>query len=260
MTDDAPRYIETNQDVAIDLLFAVREGDVDKVRRLLEADPELAKARLGSPEGGWKSTLHLTADWPGYWPRGAEMVHLLADAGADLNLPPVASDPDEWAETPLHWAASNDDVEVAAALIDRGADINRLGGSIAGTPLANAVGYGCWEVARLLVARGARPTRMWEAAALGDRDAVDQFMGADPPPTPDELGAAFWQACSGGQRRMAEYLLDRGADINYVPDYAGDQEPCSAALGYGTQRQILADWLTERRAATAPSDEEPTAN
>jgi len=53
-------------------------------------------------------------------------------------------------------AASSDDAEVAAALIDGGADIEAPGASIAGgTPLDDAVGYGCWHVARLLVERGA---------------------------------------------------------------------------------------------------------
>jgi hypothetical protein len=42
---------------------------------------------------------------------------------------------------------------VAEALVDGGADIEAVGGSI-GTPLGNAVGYGCWHVARRLVKRG----------------------------------------------------------------------------------------------------------
>jgi hypothetical protein len=66
----------------------------------------------------------------------------------------------------LHWAASNDDLEVAVALIDGGADLETPGGSI-GTPLDNAIGYGCWNVARLLVERGARVDQMWHAGALG---------------------------------------------------------------------------------------------
>ena len=66
----------------------------------------------------------------------------------------------------MHWAASSDDVDVARALIDGGADINLAGGSI-GTPLDNAIGYGCWNVARLLVERGARVDKLWHAAALG---------------------------------------------------------------------------------------------
>ncbi|HEY1319198.1 MAG TPA: hypothetical protein VGF32_03080, partial [Streptosporangiaceae bacterium] len=53
---------------------------------------------------------------------------------------------------------------VAEALIDGGADIEAAGGSI-GTPLDNAVGYGCWHVARLLAAHGARVDKLWQAAA-----------------------------------------------------------------------------------------------
>ncbi len=83
-----------------------------------------------------------------------------------------------YAETPLHWAASSDDVEVARALIDGGADIKATGASIGGgTPLDDAVGYGCWRVAGLLVERGARVDRLWHAAALG----MMTRAGAEPP-------------------------------------------------------------------------------
>src|SRR5207244_13043214 len=105
-------------------------------------------------------------------------------------------------ETPLHWAASSDDVDVAQALIDGGADIEAPGGSIAGgTPLDNAVGYGCWRVARLLVPRGARVEQLWHAAALGMLGRTEGLLhGA----SPEEINNAFWQACAGGQRRAAE--------------------------------------------------------
>ncbi len=73
-----------------------------------------------------------------YFPNGPQIVHLLIQAGADPNF----RHPTRCGETALHWAASSDDVDVAAALIDGGADIDVPGGSI-GTPLANAVGYGC---------------------------------------------------------------------------------------------------------------------
>jgi uncharacterized protein len=57
-----------------------------------------------------------------------------------------------WALTPT---LSSDDVDVAAAPIDAGADTEAPDGSI-GTPLANAVGYGCWHLTNLPVARGAK--------------------------------------------------------------------------------------------------------
>ena len=229
---------------ADELIRAVRGGDVNTIRRLLAEDPLLARAGLVDRKGGLKTPLHLVADWPGYFPNGPEIVHLLIQAGAE----PSFRHPTRCDETPLHWAASSDDAEVAAVLIDGGADIDVPGGSI-GTPLANAVGYGCWHVARLLVARGAHIGSLWEAAALGDRASVEEFLAADPPPASSDIDAAFWQACHGGQRRMAEYLLAQGANINASPGYAHHQTPLQVAGAADTRRQILVDWLKECGAA-----------
>ncbi len=63
-------------------------------------------------------------------------------------IPSGRDSPGPGDETPLHYAASSDDVDVAEALIEGGANIETPDGSI-GTPLDNAVGYGCWHVARL---------------------------------------------------------------------------------------------------------------
>jgi ankyrin repeat protein len=80
-------------------------------------------------------------------------------------------------ETPLHLAASSDDVDVAEALIDSGADVEAPGGSIAGgSPLDDAVGYGCWGMARLLVQRGARVDKLWHAAAIGMLARVQELL------------------------------------------------------------------------------------
>ena len=230
---------------AVELVLAVRGGDIDTIRRLLAEDPQLARAGLVDRKGGFKTLLHLVADWPGYFPNGPQIVHLLIQAGAD----PSFRHPTRCDETPLHWAASSDDVDVAAALIDGGADIEVPGGSI-GTPLANAVGYGCWHVARLLVGRGARIGSLWEAAGLGDRGRVDEFLAADPPPTSSDIDGAFWQACNGGRRRMAEHLLAQGANINAIPEYS-HQTALQVAGAADTRRQILVDWLKERGAAEA---------
>jgi ankyrin repeat protein len=131
--------------------------------------------------------------------------------------------------------------------VDGGADIEAPGASIAGgTPLDDAVGYGCWQVARLLVERGARVDRLWHAAALGMISRADELLAATSA-TPQELTDAFWQACHGGDRRMAEHLLALGADLNGTPSW-GDDTPLDVAESVDTGREALVTWLREQGA------------
>jgi uncharacterized protein len=235
------RTLPPDDDRAAALLGAIRSGDLDGLARLLEEDAGLAGVWIGDRKGLGRSTLHVVADWPGYFRNGPAVVRLLAAAGADPNAA-IGGD----GETPLHWAASSDDVDVADALMDAGADLEARGGSIVGgTPLDNAVGYGCWHVARRLVERGARVDRLWHASALGLLARLEELLAADPPPSAEEIDNAFWQACHGGQRRAAELLLARGADAGWVPDYA-DGPGVDAAAGPDTRRELLVTWLRER--------------
>ena len=55
---------------------------------------------------------------------------------------------------------------------------------------------------------------------------------------------------------MAELLLSRGADINFVPDYT-EQTPLEAAGSTDTRRGVLVDWLREQGAPAAKSREPP---
>jgi len=232
--------------VAGELTRAIRGGDVAALRRLVGERPELARVRMvgrKGADGGWRTPLHVATDWPGYFPAAPATVALLLDAGADPNDDTGGDRP----ETPMHWAASTDDVDVAVVLVDRGADLERAGGSI-GTPLDNAIGYGCWHVARLLVERGARVDALWHAAGLGLLDRLEELLGATPPPTRQDIDNAFWQACHGGQRRAAERLLDAGADIDTSPDYAGNRTALEQAVSPDTRRELLATWLRERGA------------
>jgi len=171
---------------------------------------------------------------------------MLIEAGADPN----ARSPGD--ETALHWAASSDDVDVASALIDGGADLEAPDGSI-GTPLDNAVGYACWHVARHLVIRGAKVDKLWHAAALGMLPRLEELLDDAATHGPDGISQAFWHACAGGQRRAAELLLSRGADMDWVPDYA-QGTALDAAHGVGTRRENVISWL---RAKGARSTQHP---
>jgi len=230
------------------LVAAIHLGDVAGVERLVTADAGLASSPLGGRHGT-RTPLHVVADWPGYWPNGPEVVHVLLAAGADPN----AREPEKRSEAPLHWAASSDDADVARALIDGGADVNLPDGSI-GTPLDNAVGYGCWNVARLLVDRGARVENLWVAAALGMVDRLRELIAGQPNVDAEKLSQALWHACNAGQRRAAEFLLGEGANLNWVPDYARGT-PLDAAQQLGTQQQNVISWLQERGARTTDQPE-----
>jgi uncharacterized protein len=233
----SPLTLPPGDAVAEELFVAIQSGDLEILRRLLVNRPELASARMIGHKGGWSTPLHTAAGWPGYYRNAPAAVGILIEAGADPNDDTGGDRP----ETPLHWAASNDDLEVAVALIDGGANLETPGGSI-GTPLDNAIGYACWNVARLLVERGAIVEKPWQAAALGMLNRLEQVLGDDPDPT--EVSQAFWHACAGAQRRAAEYLLGRGADLNWVPDYAAGT-PLDSASGNGTRRENVLTWLRD---------------
>src|SRR5262249_51501384 len=159
-----------DESLARSLVKAIHAGRVETVKELVQAHPGLASARLVDEKGGSGTPLHAATDWPGFFTNGPDVVAVLIEAGADPNAAIESS----WhAETPLHWAASSDDVDVALVLIEGGANLEAAGASIAGgSPLDDAVGYGCWQVARPLVERGARVDRLWQAAALGIRCSI----------------------------------------------------------------------------------------
>jgi uncharacterized protein len=239
LPDDAP--------VAVALADAVRGGDLSALRRLLAEHPGLASVRLAGRDGCARTPLHVACDWPGYFPNGPAVVRLLLDAGADPNARVTGAG---HAETPLHWATSSDDADVAEVLIDGGADLAASGASIAGgTPLDDAVGYGCWHTARLLVARGAPVEKLWHAAALGLAARVEELVDGPPAATQEQLDEAFWQACHGGQRRVAEFLLARGARLDAVPGYT-DRTPLAIAGSLDTRRESLVAWLRDQGAGS----------
>lgn len=238
--------------IAIELALAVHFGQLDILKSLLNDRPELASVGMVGPkglEGGWRTPLHVATDWPGYFPSAPESAALLLEAGADPNLDSGGGRP----ETPLHWAASNDDVDVAVVLIDGGARLHTPGGSI-GTQLENAIAYGCWHVARLLVERGAPVDGLWHAAALGMLTRLDELLAAAPPPSESDINQAFYHACQGGQLRAAQRLLTAGADVTAIPDYAGDATALDMALNPDTRREQLATWLREQGVTAVAGD------
>ncbi len=75
----------------------------------------------------------------------------------------------------------------------------------------------------------------------------ERFARLSQPPTREQVTNAFWNACRGGQQATAEYLLDRGADVNWVGHDA--KTPCDVAQECGDDKLI--QWLRARGAKGA---------
>jgi uncharacterized protein len=213
MEEGRDMLLDTGDPVAVAAVAAIHAGDVAELERLLHGHPGLAAARLGTEgrTGMTRTLLHVVTDWPGHFPNGAITVAVLVGAGADVN----ARFTGPHTETPLHWAASSDDVEVLDALLDAGADIEARGAVIGGgTALSDATAFAQWAAARRLLEFGAQPT-FWESATMGLMDRVEAAFAADPSPSTEDVTEAFWGACHGGQLATARYLLARGADSNW---------------------------------------------
>jgi uncharacterized protein len=240
--------LPSNEPLAVEVKRAIQTGDVPALKRLLEQNPELSVTWVvdsGKKPGTGRSLLHIVTDWPGHFPNGVETVRALVAAGADVNARVTGS---FHTETPLHWAASCDDVAVLDALLDAGADFEAPGAVLGGgTPLADAVGFGQWNAARRLVERGARTT-LPQAAALGLMDRVAEHFARDPAPTQLEVSCALWYACHGNQRPAAEFLLARGADVNWIPSW---EKQTALDIAQRANATEVLDWLLEHGAKSA---------
>ncbi|WP_406337247.1 ankyrin repeat domain-containing protein [Streptomyces sp. NBC_00649] len=232
--------IDSQDPLAGAVTQAIRQGDVPALRRLLAENRGLASAGIAEtarPDcSGVRTLLHIATDWPGHFPSGPQVLAALVEAGAD----PDARFSGAHTETPLHWAASNDDVAAVDALVAAGADIEAPGAVIGdGTPLADACAFGQWRAAFRLVEHGAHVT-FEQAASLGLLDRVEACATAGEPPTPEEVSSAFWCACHGGRLATAQYLYGLGADPGRIG--YGDRTPLDIAREQDASDVV--EWLS----------------
>src|SRR3954468_16068699 len=102
-----------------DIGEAIRTGDVETVKRLVSGDSTLVHVRTD----GQRTLLHVATDWPGHFPHVRETISVLIAHGADVN----ARFQGRHSETPLHWAASSDDIDALNTLLEHGADLDAPG-------------------------------------------------------------------------------------------------------------------------------------
>lgn len=238
--------LQDDDPLAVELTELIRSGETDKLEAILAANPELSRVSIQTKKSshyGVRSLLHIATDWPGFIRNGPEVINVLVRAGADVN----ARFKGGHAETPLHFAASNNDVSALDALLAAGADLEAHGSVVdGGTALSDAVAFGQWDTARRLVQRGATML-LWHAAALGEMDTVKRLVEQEGADKQQELTQALWLACHGGQRETAEYIHGCGAELNWI-GYDG-LTPLDVARRSGADE--LAGWLEANGAKSA---------
>ena len=240
-----PETLPARSALAIRLQRALERGDATALNRLIEEHPGISSVLLVDDNGDVGRPLHLYANAPGHRPHPAEIVGALVRDGADIDAPVIGAGHQE---TALHWAASNDDVELIDALLDAGADIERPGSSInGGPPLQSGTGYGQMQAVRRLVERGA-VYFVWHAAALGMMTELAELL-ADAP-SPDDLGGALWQAARNGHISAGQLIVEHGADVNWRAPWS-DQTPLDIARAAGQDE--VAAWLLDNGAVPGPT-------
>lgn len=125
-----------------ELFKAVKVGDANKVKDLLQQDRSLTSAR--DPD---KSTPLHWAAWKGH----DQIVQILLDAGADVH---AKNENGHWGDTPLHAAAHGNQAAAARALIAAGADVHAKD-SFGQTPLAHTAIHKATAAAKALKEAGA---------------------------------------------------------------------------------------------------------
>lgn len=202
-------------------LNALRSGDADRLRAVLDADPEVVNLEVGG------NTMIESLTQPGA-PLSLEIVDVLIYGGAEV-------------DRALNLAACWNLADLCSRLLAAGSDPTaRADAGI--TPLESAAMHSSTEAADLLVEHGLHRRTLWLAAATGllpvvrDWVAIDGSLLADPGPyrpdwadvgrpagrpvtdDPAEIvGEALVFAAANDRRSVVDYLLGAGADVDARP-------------------------------------------
>lgn len=167
---------------------ALQSGDVAALHALLRGNPRLTQER--GTNGNTLLNLAVSIASKQNPEAGLAMVRALLAAGADVN------DANDRGWTPLHQAAYSNRSDLAAALIQAGADLDAEAHGSGGTPLVAALFWGHREVSDLLSHHSLAPGNLRVAAGLGI--LIDGCFSGENTLTPEACAArGFYRPHSG---------------------------------------------------------------
>ncbi|WP_109489075.1 ankyrin repeat domain-containing protein [Occallatibacter savannae] len=166
----------------------------------------------------------------------------------------AANERDANGDTALHLAALHNQLAVAQALLDAGADVNAKNGYGAYTPedLGSILGSSNHKdpVSLLTVhgidtadmKNGYTPLHLAEFS-VGHRKMVELLVskGADVNARPASGATPLFFAVLRDQKDDAQFLLEKGAHVNTPDAYGNTVLDCALQLQYGSLIQLLVD-------------------
>lgn len=217
MWRDIPKYLNDEKLVTQyilkrdDFLQYVRDGDIDKVKVLIEDGVNV------NTRGNFGTTPLMFASLRGH----EDIVKLLLDKGADVDAK------EYYGENALLYASEKGHENIIRILIDAGADIDV---DTFNTPLTNASLKGYENIVRILIEAGADVNHtdnyggfspLIFAAEYGHKNIVRMLIdaGADVDYSPHCDGYeenALYLAAAEGHENIVEMLIDAGADVNIL--------------------------------------------
>jgi len=200
------------------LFTAVREGNLEQVRQVLEEHPSWLETKdLGGDTPLAEAVIH----------GRKEVVQFLLGKGALPDHPP-----DRWVETtrviaPLLYAAYYGRVDIGRVLLEHGANVNAEGFSHRDSALQVASGRGHLAFAEMLIQHGADvnerndvgETALIDASGQGHLAVVRLLLahGADVSPKDQSGQSALCEAAEHGHADVVRVLLEAGADVDDAP-------------------------------------------
>ncbi|KAF7401149.1 poly ADP-ribose polymerase tankyrase [Vespula maculifrons] len=221
-------------DAEAQLLEASKSGDLNAVKRILQTNPHAVNCR--DLDGRHSTPLHFAAGF-----NRVPVVEYLLAHGADVHAK------DKGGLVPLHNACSYGHYEVIELLVKHGASVN-VADLWKFTPLHEAAAKGKCEIVRLLLRHGADATKKNRDGATpldlvreGDQDVADLLCG----------NSALLDAAKKGNLARVQRLVTQD-NINCRDTQGRNSTPLHFAAGYNNLE--VAEFLLERGADVNAQD------